>query len=89
IIVGAPALINENLVKFVIVLVCLEPNILKSRMKERGYSPIKIAENMEAELVGEYLGEIESFYPTKKIHIIDGCKNNLEQVLTKVREFFR
>ena len=36
--IGAPALINEKIVELIIVLICLKPKILETRLIERNYS---------------------------------------------------
>ena len=42
--------------RFVAVLRC-EPSVLRKRLVERGYSPAKVTENVEAELIGVVLDE--------------------------------
>lgn len=46
-----PYVIGRDFVRRVVVLRC-EPSELKKRLVERGYSPEKVIENVEAELIG-------------------------------------
>lgn len=82
--IGAPALIDEKFVELVIVLVCLKPKILESRLNKRNYSRAKILENVEAELMGEIQGTMESHYPFEKIFILDSCENNIDALISKI-----
>jgi adenylate kinase len=54
----------------VVILRC-RPDILASRLKERGYSEEKITENVEAEALDAILQETVGAFPASKIHEID------------------
>ena len=84
--IGAPALVNENYIELVIVLVCLQPKKLESRLIERKYSKAKILENVEAEVMGEIQGTMESHYPIEKILVLDSCDNNIEALVSLIME---
>lgn len=78
ILVGAPLEIKTDLFSLIIVLICLKPVILRTRMMERKYSEKKLNENIEAELIGEIQGTIETYYADKvPILIVDTCTNDI------------
>ncbi|MHA1992256.1 MAG: AAA family ATPase [Candidatus Hodarchaeales archaeon] len=82
---GAPVIIDETLISLVIVLTCSKPVELRSRLENREYSESKISENIEAELIAEVQGEIESYYPIDKILILDSCVDDTSTLISKVK----
>ena len=83
---GAPVLVDESLISIVIVLICSKPMELRSRLVERDYSEAKISENIEAELIGEVQGIIESHYPIDKILILNSCVDDTSTLIKKIKE---
>ena len=85
ILVGPPLEIKAELLSLIIVLICMKPVVLRNRMLERNYSEKKINENIEAELVGEIQGTIETYYMDKvPILVLDTCTNDIKTCIDKI-----
>lgn len=72
----------------VIILRC-RPDVLSERLKERGYSPEKVQENVEAELLDVILAEAVDIHGPEKIFEIDTTDESIDQVTRKVEEVIR
>ena len=87
--VGPPLDFDQISFDVVIVLVCSKKLLLQERLSSRGYSQSKIDENIEAELLGELLGEcMDVFEERIPILTLDTCKLTVEESVEKVKEFF-
>lgn len=74
----------------IIVLICSLKAVLEERLSKRGYKKSKIQDNIDAELVGEILGEVMDYFPDEKnILVLDSCKNSLEQLVSNIENFLR
>jgi adenylate kinase len=82
---GAPVIIDEAITSLVIILTCSKPVELRSRLEDRNYSESKISENIEAELIAEIQGIIESHYPIDKILNLDSCVDDTFTLISKVK----
>ena len=80
---------NDIKFDYIIVLTCSKAKNLRKRLSKRNYRPEKINENIEAELLGEVLGNTLDWLTTKKIYqepiIIDSCKLSKEEILRKLK----
>ncbi|MHB1867494.1 MAG: adenylate kinase family protein [Nitrososphaerales archaeon] len=61
-----PYIVPKSELDFVVVLRC-SPNVLKKRYRKRGYSPEKINENLEAEMIGVIAEKAMTVYGSKKL----------------------
>jgi len=61
-----PYIVPKSKLDFVVVLRC-SPVVLKKRYAKRGYSPEKISENLEAEMIGVISEKALSVYGSKKL----------------------
>lgn len=87
ILVGPALDVGEIPFSCIIVLTCSKKSILESRLKEREYDFSKINENLEAELLGEILGEILDIYDTRtKILALDSCTYSIQELISKIVE---
>jgi adenylate kinase len=64
----------------IFVLRC-EPKILADRLKDKGYSPKKIMENIWAEILDYCLHEALASYSPRKIHEIDTSYKNVKEAV--------
>jgi len=65
-----PYVISSSALSKVIVLRC-QPGVLKERLRLRGYSPSKIIENVEAELIGVVSSDAFDTYGRAKTQEVD------------------
>ncbi len=72
-------------VDIVVVLRC-NPDVLKHRLEERGYSKLKILENVEAEAMGLITGEALAKFPYNKVFEIDTSHKRPEEVAKSIEE---
>lgn len=88
-ILAGPCLpLNELDFSCIIVLTCSLKAVLEGRLSQRGYRESKIQENLEAELVGEILGEVMDYFTdNKNILILDSCKNTPDQLINNIKQF--
>jgi adenylate kinase len=85
ILVGPPLQFDEINFSSIIVLVCSVKSILYNRLAQRGYKESKIVENIEAELLGEVLGNIMDYFSYKsQIHVFDSCTSPFESLLSQI-----
>ena len=69
----------------IIVLTCSLKNVLEERLAKRSYKISKIKENVEAELVGEVLGEtLDLFSKKSKVLVLDSCKLSVQELINKI-----
>ncbi len=68
----------------VLVVLRAAPRVLRQRLAERGWSPAKIAENVEAEALDVIL--VEALELNDRVREIDGTDMTPEQVAAAVRE---
>ena len=60
-------------------------NVLEERLAKRSYKISKIKENVEAELVGEVLGEtLDLFSKKSKVLVLDSCKLSVQELINKI-----
>ena len=86
--VGPPLDFNQLSFDAVIVLICSKKLQLQERLSSRGYSQSKIDENIEAELLGEILGQsMDMFQERIPILTIDTCKLTIEESVDKIKKF--
>ncbi len=72
----------------IIVVTCSLKALLEERLAKRGYKKSKIQDNLEAELVGEILGEAMDFFSEKyKLLVLDSCKNSPDELIVKIKKF--
>lgn len=65
-----PCILEDSLVDMVIVLKASE-EVLRKRLRERGWNEEKIEENIEAEMLDVVLNEAKSCYSEDKIFVLD------------------
>lgn len=75
--------VNTEMIKIAFVLRC-DPNVLENRLRKRGYSDRKIAENIMAEILGVCLNDVLNYFDPKKVFQIDVTKINPFEVATKI-----
>ena len=69
----------------IIVLTCSKRNELEARLAQRNYKLTKIKENIEAELLGEVLGETLDLFSEKlSVLILDSCKLSVQELISKI-----
>lgn len=66
-----------------VIVLRLNPEILKFRLEKRGYGPLKVQENLEAEALGVCLQEAYMIH-TEKVQEIDSSELNPEEISIKV-----
>lgn len=66
-----------------VIVLRLDPDFLEQRLKKRGYNPLKIHENLEAEALGVCLIESYELHPDK-VQEIDSTKLSLEEVTDEI-----
>ena len=86
ILTGPPLNLNPVEDFFAVVLSCLKPDVLKKRMRARHYEERKIEENIEAELLGIVLGEVESWF--EHVLVLDTCSITLEEAIALILSSF-
>ena len=84
----SPTTIPEDLVSIVIAVRC-RPSVLLSRLKERGYSPSKIRENIEYEAVDGPLYDALQLAEEGRIVEIDGCEGDLDSEIERILDAVR
>ncbi|MDI9644383.1 MAG: adenylate kinase family protein [Candidatus Verstraetearchaeota archaeon] len=68
------------------VVMRLHPKVLRQRLAERGYSPSKVKENVEAEVLDSCLiGAVDAF-GQEKVFEIDATNLGVAEVVEKIRE---
>lgn len=82
--IGAPLPLSEIGWEHIIVLTCTKPDILRTRLKDRNYNESKIQENVEAELLGEVLGNVMDWLSSENILILDSCSRTLKELKDKI-----
>ena len=79
----AVQVVNTEMIKIAFVLRC-DPNVLENRLRKRGYSERKIAENIMAEILGVCLNDVFNYFDPKKVYQIDATKLSPLKVATKI-----
>lgn len=79
---------NTEMIKIAFVLRC-DPNVLEDRLRKRGYSKRKIAENIMAEILGVCLNDVLNYFDPKKVYQIDATKLSSIEVATKIIDKLR
>jgi len=72
----------------IIILRC-HPSILKDRLKKRGYSEVKIQENIEAEILDVTLAEAFDIHDEEKLYEIDTTHMDIAECADKIEEIIR
>lgn len=85
-ILAGPFLPFESLkFDYIIVLTCSKRKILSNRLSKRNYRQTKIEENVEAELVGEILGNTLDWLASSNSNLVpiiyDTCKLDCESIV--------
>lgn len=80
--------IPADKVKLVVVL-RLDPLILKARLEERGYPVNKVKENVEAEVLGIILSEAIAHFGEKRVKEINLTGLSVEEALSEVLHALR
>jgi len=80
-----PYVVSSSLLSRVIVLRC-QPGVLKDRLRLRGYSPSKIIENVEAELIGVVSSDAFDAYGGAKTREVDTTNASPAEAATAVVE---
>ncbi len=84
-----PFVVPKAKLDLVILLRC-SPNVLKRRYSARRYSPEKIRENLEAEMIGIIAEKVRKVYGRKMIIEIDTTRTkNPERVAKRIRDLIR
>jgi adenylate kinase len=73
---------------FIAVLRC-EPSTLKRRLSARGYSPQKVLENVEAELIGVVLDGAIRRYGAPKVHEYDSTRTTASALARRIATDYR
>lgn len=85
----APYALGTDSVISAIVLRC-DPQVLKSRLTERGYSKAKVEENLEAELIGVIADEAYRTFGEELTREVDSSKSDpqrlADSIVTLVRD---
>ena len=78
---GAPLPFTSVTWDCIIVLTCSKGNMLRKRLKDRGYNQSKVEENVEAELIGEILGNVMDWLGAYGgILTLDTCNYSMEEI---------
>ena len=85
--IGAEIL-PKNLVDICIVLTC-EPYVLEERLSKKGFSPQKIAENLEAERFGVILMEALNNYGRERTIILDTTYRDVDELFNVIMDELR
>lgn len=76
---GAPLPLVKTRFSVVGVLTCSLPQLLRRRLEARGYHQAKVEENLQAELLGEVLGNVLDWLaPKSPVCELDSCTSTLE-----------
>ncbi len=73
-------IVDDDLVDRILVL-RIDPRELLSRLKKRGYNPLKIGENVEAELMGVCTNNALSTHPRNKVCEVDVTGRELGEIV--------
>lgn len=77
-----PYVIPKGRVSLVVVVRC-RPSLLLRRLRERGYSPRKVRENVEYEAIDGPLFDALELASEERIFQVDGCEGILEDELDR------
>jgi len=80
-----PYAVPPSALSKVVVLRC-EPGVLKERLRLRGYSPSKIIENVEAELIGVVSSDAFDVYGAAKTREVDTTNSSPTEAASAVTE---
>jgi len=78
-----PYVLDSSAVAKVVVLRC-EPGVLKERLRERGYEPKKIIEDVEAELIGVVSSDAFDSYGKEKTWEVDTTRTTPSEAASAV-----
>ena len=81
------SLLPARLVYFVFILRC-DPEILRDRLRRRGYPPTKIRENVEAEVLDVCLSEAVATYGPRKVAEMDTSSTAIEDCVEEASLIF-
>jgi len=63
------------------------PEELEDRLKNRGYSEKKIAENVLAEILGECMSDAIDVCGLEKVYQINVTRKNVDEIIYEILEF--
>ncbi len=78
-----PQAVDERWVASVVVLRC-EPGVLKGRLRDRGYAPEKVLQNVEAELIGLVSSEAFDSFGEAKTREVDTTRTSADEAASAV-----
>ena len=85
IICGPPLPFDNLSFHLIIVLTCSKKKLLEERLSSRNYKEKKIKENIEAELLGEVLGNTLDWLASNgKIITLDSCKYTIDELIIQI-----
>lgn len=81
----SPSILPKQLIDHLVVLQC-DTSTLYDRLTDRGYTPLKRQENVEAEIMQVVLEDVCQRFPKKKIRTFP---NNEKEEMKKILRFIR
>ena len=95
--VRAPAVVHGHLLPYVVppravrrvVVLRCEPGVLKARLRARGYPRTKVAENVEAELIGVVSADAYDAFGAGKTSEVDTTSSTPEEAAASVASALR